>query len=93
MSDPVLAAITERAAKATPIPWGDFPAGQVSDVTASDMRAAAEYFAQAEMSSGPMGAMAAVLAADRATVQARDAERIRGVFGDVMAVDGPTVTP
>lgn len=75
------------------IRWGEFPAGQVSDVTAADMRAAAEYFAEAEFTAGPMGAIAAVLAADRATVQARAAERIHGVFGDVMAVDGPTVTP
>lgn len=70
------------------LPWGEFPAGQISDVTPVDMRAAAEYFAQAETTAGPMGAIAAVLAADRATVQARAAERIRGVFGHTSDVGG-----
>lgn len=62
------------------IRWGEFPAGQVSDVTAADMRAAAEYFAEAEFTAGPMGAIAAVLAADRATVRARDSARVRELF-------------
>lgn len=63
------------------IPWGEFPAGGVGDVTPADMRAAARYFAVAIATDGPFQAVAALLAADRATVQARGKRQIKELFG------------
>lgn len=62
------------------VAWGEFPDGALTDMTHADAMAAAAYFASSVDMLGPIPALAATLAADRATIQARSAARVGGLF-------------